>query len=130
MNKIDRVQWNTGDAAGGAGVATATAYSPHVSGEILAVHVEYKDSPPAGTTDFTLSDENDPAGESILSLTNTATDAKHYPRRAIQDNAGADVTFDGTNEIYEPYVVHGRLKATIAQANNGDSVTVTVWMRC
>jgi hypothetical protein len=98
-----------------------------VQGKVLAVAVEYADSPPA-TTDFTLEDESDPEGEDILSLANANSDAKHYPRRAVQDNAGNDVTFDGTNEIYEPYAVHGRLKATIAGANAGDYVTVTVWL--
>ena len=125
---VKRYEWSTGAAAGGAGVATATGYSPSMSGEVLAVAVEYVGSPPA-TTDFTLSAENDPLAESILSLANAATDVKHYPRRAVQDNAGADVTFDGTNEIYAPYAVEGRLKAVIAQANNDDSITVTVWVR-
>jgi hypothetical protein len=128
---IDRIQFSTGAAVGatGTGDATATGYSPPIAGEVLAVHVAYKDSPPAATTDVTLSDEADPAAENILSLPNTATDAKHYPRRAVQDNAGNDVTFDDTNEIYAPYVVHGRLKATIAQANDDDYAIITAWIR-
>jgi hypothetical protein len=125
---IDLVQWSTGDAAGGAGVATATGYSPPIAGEVLAVYLDYVGSPPAGT-DFVLSDENDPASESIVSLTDANSDVKIYPRRKMQDSGNTDVTFDGSNEIYEPYVVHGRLEATIAQANNGDSVTVTAWVR-
>ncbi len=125
---MNRIQFSTNVATGSAGTATATGYSPHLTGKVLAVHVAYVDSPPAGTTDFTLSDEADPAAENITARTNAATDYKDYPRRKVQDNAGADVTYDGTNEIYEPYVVYGRLKATIAQANAGDSVTVTVWV--
>ncbi len=125
---IDQVQFSTGVASGGAGVATATGHSVRVAGRVLAVHLEYLDSPPAGTTDFTLSDEGDPISEAIVNLVNAATDVKLYPRRAVQDNANNDVTFDGTNEIYEPYVVCGRLEATVAQANNGDSVMVTVWL--
>ncbi|MBC8248317.1 MAG: hypothetical protein H8E90_01450 [Anaerolineales bacterium] len=109
-------------------MATATGHSVRVAGRVLAVHLEYLDSPPAGTTDFTLSDEGDPISEAIVNLVNAATDVKLYPRRAVQDNANNDVTFDGTNEIYEPYVVCGRLEATVAQANNGDSVMVTVWL--
>ena len=125
---IDRVQFSTGSAAGGAGVATATAYSAPVFGKVLAVHVDYVDSPPAGTTDFTLSDEDDPASESIVSLANQATDIKIYPRRVTEKNDGTDILYTTGEEVYEPYVVHGRLEATIAQANNGDSVTVTVWI--
>lgn len=124
---IDRVQFSTGAAVGAAGSATATGYSAHVRGRVLAVDLDYVDSPPA-TTDFTLSDEGDPASETILALADANSDVKHYPRRAVQDNGGNDVTFDGTNEIYEPYMVYGRLEATIAQANAGDSVTVTVWV--
>lgn len=119
---LDRVQFSTGAAVGGAGAATATAYSPHVRGKVLAVHVDYVGSPP-NTTDFTLSDEGDPAAESILTLTNANTDVRHYPRRQVQTNAGADIAAE-----YDRYVVHDRLKAVIAQANAGDSVTVTVWL--
>lgn len=125
---IDKIQFSTGPASGGAGTATATGYSPSVQGEVLAVHVAYDGTPP-GTTDVTLSDEGDPASESIVSLANNNTDTKLYPRRKVQDNAGNDLTFDGTNELYEPYVVHGRLEGTIAQANNDDSATFTVWLR-
>ena len=124
---IDRIQFTTGAAAGEDGSATATGYSPPVAGKILAVHLDYVGSPPA-TTDFTLSDEADPASENIVSLADANTDVKLYPRRKIQDNGNNDVTFDGTNEIYEPYVIHGRLKATIAQANPADYITVTVWL--
>jgi hypothetical protein len=125
---IDRVQFTTGAAAGSAGSATATGYSAPVAGKVLAVHVDYVDSPPAGTTDFTLSDEDDPASEAIISLSNTATDIKIYPRRVTEKNDGTDILYTTGEEVYEPYVVHGRLEATIAQANAGDSVTVTVWV--
>lgn len=125
---IDSVKWSTGAAAGGAGVATATGYSPVIRGVILAVYVDYQGSPPA-TTDFTLSDEQDPASESIISITNAATDIKVYPRRVVETNDGTDITYDGTYKVYEPYVVHGRLEAVIAQANNDDYCDVTVWFR-
>jgi len=63
-----------------------------------------------------------------VSIANAATDVKIYPRRPVEDTGGTDVTYDGTNEIYEPFVVHGRLEAIIAGANSGDSVSVTVWI--
>jgi len=125
---VDRIQFSTGAAVGSAGAATSTGCCPHVAGRVLAVHVAYVGSPPAGTTDVTLEDEADPAGEKIVSLVDGATDVKVCPRRKVQDNLGSDVTFDGSNEVYEPYVVHGRLKATIDQVNSGDSATVTVWV--
>ena len=125
---IDRVQFSTGAAAGGAGVATATGYSVPVQGKVLAVNVDYVDSPPGATTDFTLSDESDPASESIISLVDQATDIKICPRRITEQNDGTDILYVTGEEVFEPYVVHGRLEATIAQANNDDSVMVTVWL--
>ena len=125
---IDRIQFTTGAAVGSNGAATATGYSSHVTGLVLAVHVDYVDSPPGATTDFTLSDENDPASESIISLTDQATDIKIYPRRITEKNDGTDVLYESGEEVHEPYVVHGRLEAIIAQANAADSVTVTVWI--
>lgn len=126
---IDRIQFSTGAAVGANGSATATGYSSHVAGEVLAVYAAYVDSPPGATTDFTLSDEGDPASESIVSLADTATDQKLYPRRVTEKNDGTDVLYTSGEEVHEPYAVHGRLEATIAQANAGDSVTVTVWVR-
>ena len=124
---IDRVEFSTGAAVGSAGSATATGRSIHVSGKVLAVYVAYQDSPPAATTDFTLSDEADPASESIISLVNGATDQKIYPRRVTETNDGTDILYVAGEEVYEEYVVNGRLEATIAQANADDSVDVTVW---
>jgi hypothetical protein len=125
---IDRVFLTTGLATDGAGVATATGYSIPVAGKVLAVYVNYQDSPPGATTDFTLSDEADPASESIVSLTDQATDIKIYPRRVTEQNDGTDILYTSGEEVFEPYVVHGRLKATIAQANDNDYVDVTVWI--
>lgn len=128
---ISRIDFSTGAAAttNGAGTATATGYSSPVHGEVLAVYVNYQDSPPAATTDFTLSDESDPASESIITLVNTATDIKIYPRRVTEQNDGTDILYETGEEVYEPYVVHGRLEATIAQANADDYCDVTVWVR-
>lgn len=125
---LDFIMFSTGAATGGAGVATSTGHSQTVSGKVLAVYIDYQDAPPAGTTDFTLSDENDPASESIISLANAATDIKIYPRRVTELNDGTDITYDGANEVYDYYVVHGRLEATIAQANNDDYCDVYVWI--
>ena len=126
---IDRVQWSTGPCVGTAGVSTATGYSTPVRGEVLAVHVDYQGSPPAGTTDFTLSDEDDPASEAIVSLTDQSTDIKIYPERLVEKNDGTDWLYAAGEEVSRPYVVHGRLEATIAQANLADYCIVTVWIK-
>jgi hypothetical protein len=127
---IDVVQWSTGPAVGTAAIATATGYTPkEIFGEVLAVHVDYVHAPPAGTCDFTLTDESDPAAEAIVSLLNQATDLKVYPRRLLETNDGTDLTYDGTRKVYGEYVVAGRLKAVIDQADALDSCLVTVWFR-
>ncbi len=41
---------------------------------------------------------------------------------------GSALTYDGSHPVCEPYAVHGRLKATLAQANSGDSCILTVWI--
>lgn len=123
---IDRIQWSTGACVGNDDAATATGYSPHVTGKILAVHVNYTTA--AANPDYTLSDEADPASESIITLANQKTDIKIYPRRVTEINDGTDITYDGTNEVYEPYTVHGRLEATLAQADADDTAVTTVWI--
>jgi len=123
---IDRVQFSTGACVGANDLATATGYSPHVSGKVLRVHVNYTTA--AASPDFDLSDEDDPASESIVSLANQKTDIMLYPRRLIETNDGTDVTYNATQKVYEPYVVHGRLEATLDQADADDTVVVTVWL--
>ena len=126
---IRMVQFNTGVAVGSSGSATSTGYSTAIAGEVLKVYVDFQDSPPAGTCDFTLSDESDPGSESIVAITNSSTDAAFCPRRVTELNEGTDITYDGTNEVYAPYIVHGRLEAVIAQVNAADYANVTVWYR-
>ena len=124
---IDRIVVVSGTCTGADGNAAATAYSPHVAGKVLAVHVGYVGDD-AATTDVTLSDEADPAAENIVSLTDNATDTKIYPRRVTEKNDGTDILYTTGEEVFEPYVVHGRLKLTVAQANTGDVITATVWL--
>ena len=123
---IDRIQIKA-TAAGTAGAATATAYSPHVAGEILKVHVDYTGD--TNTIDVALSDEADPASEEIVNLDDQDTDITLYPRRLLETNDGTDLTYDGTRKVHGPYVVHGRLKLSVAQADAGDVVEATVWLR-
>ena len=124
---IDRIVISSSACAGADGSAAATAYSPHVSGKVLAVAVVYTGDDP-GSTDVTLSDEADPLAENILTIANAATDLKVYPRRLLETNDGTDLTYDGTRKVYGKYVVHGRLKLTVAQANTDDVITATVWI--
>jgi hypothetical protein len=123
---IDRIVIS-GTCTGADGSGAITAYSPHVTGKVLAVHLSYVGDD-AATTDVTLSDEGDPAAESIISRADTAADIKIYPRRVTEKNDGTDILYTTGEEVFEPYVVHGRLKLVVAQANTGDVITATVWL--
>ena len=119
---------NSGTAAGSAGSATANnTTTTIISGRVVSLYVKYNDSPPAGTTDVTiqtLGTSPSPPTRVLLTLTNAATDGYFQPSVPMHDNAGAAVTFDGTNELYVAPYVHDKIKVTIAQANSGDSVDV------
>lgn len=120
--------WITGDAAvGGDGAAGVTTKTKQVVvGRILAVGVVYLDSPPA-STDVTVRTANQNRSlpdVSILTLTNASTTVWKQPRRQVEDLTGAGVTYDGTNEVYEPVVIADQVEVVVAEANAGDSVDV------
>jgi len=124
---LDRIQIKA-TASGTAGAASATAYSPNViKGEILKVHVNYTGD--TNTMDVALSDEADPASEEIINLDDQDTDITLYPRRVLETNDGTDLEYASGYSVYAPYVVYGRLELTVAQADDGDIVEVTVWLR-
>ncbi len=118
-----KFEWfNTGAAVGSAGVATVTGYSPEIQGEILAISIEYLDSPPT-TTDVVISDARDPAEAAILTLTNANTDGKWFPRAFLCDDVGTP--FSLPVEI----PIDSILEVIITGANLADSVNVGVWYR-
>lgn len=124
---------NTGAAAGVAGSATSNATSTIVlKGEVVAAYIKYNDSPPAGTTDVTIATagaSNAPPANTILTVSNAATSGWFYPRHVTHTEAGAAVTYDGTNEVYEPPAIWDKVKVTIAQANANDSADVWLLLR-
>ncbi len=127
---VDRVVLLTAAAAGGAGVATGTVTSGRViSGKILAVHLRYIGSPPAATADVTLKDggKTVPTQQTILSITDAATDGWFYPRVPVKTNANVAITYDNTRPVHEHYVVSDHLVLTLAQADNDDQVEATVY---
>lgn len=103
-----------------AGATTATAYSIPIRGRVLAVGVDY----PANNCTVDLDSDGEASAQKILDLAAAKTDATYYPRTPVQDIAGTDVTYDGTNEIYEPFLVYGRVKLSLAAGTALDTVTV------
>jgi hypothetical protein len=115
----------TATVEGSDGVAAGSKQSAPVHGEILAVHLDYV-TQPAGTCDVTLTTLS--PVQTILSLTNVATDGWFYPRAAAQTNAGVALTFDATEPVPVPYPVDDHLVLTVAQGNAG-TVTATILLR-
>lgn len=110
-----------GPAAGSSGSATATAISDEViNGLVLAVYVKYTDTPPA-TTDVTIQEAYNSPAMPILTLTDKNTDGWFQPMAGVEDTAGAAVT-NATQQI----PVCDKIKVTVAGANAGDGVEVTL----
>ena len=100
----------------------AVAYSVPIRGKVLAVGVDY----PANTCTVDLDSDGEASAQKIVDLAAANTDVTVYPRTPSQDITGADVTYDGTNEIYEPFVVYGRVKLTIASGTATQVVKVNL----
>ena len=121
------VSINSGATDGGAGASTNNNTSSHVVvGQICSIGVTYNGSPPSSTdVVIATAGKNGPA-LTILTLTNANSDGWFHPRHVIDDSAGADITYDGTEEVYDKVTVADYLKVTVAQANDGDSVDVVI----
>lgn len=120
---------NTGVAAGGAGLATNNATSTvPVNGRIAAIYINYLDSPPA-TTDVTITTAGNSApAYAILTISNSATSGIYYPRAALRSQTGVALTYDGTNPVSDLPIIADNWKVTIAQANDGDSANVYLFV--
>ena len=121
------VSINSGATDGGAGASTNNNTSSHiVVGQICSIGVTYNGSPPASTdVVIATAGKNGPA-LTILTLTNANSNGWFHPRHAIDNNAGADITYDGTRVVHDKVTVADYLKVTVAQANDGDSVDVVI----
>lgn len=110
--------------AGSAGSATATGLTGVVSGEIMAIHLNYTSQP--ATTDVTIATAAVPV-QTLLTRTDANTDAWFYPRVGVQDNTGAALSFDTTEPVPDRYPVDDHVRITIAQGDpvaNGLIVTI------
>lgn len=63
----------------------------------------------------------------LLTLTNANNDAVYQPRFPASDNAGATVTYDGTNEIYVKGYIDGYLTLTVASGGDTKSGGMIVY---
>jgi len=92
-----------------------------VLGKVIAV--EWIDGDLVDSVDAVISFQTRASGVAITLLTLTAAndDKMYYPRTPSMDTAGADVTYDGTNEIYEPFFVTGTARLVVADGGSAKS---------
>jgi len=110
--------YGTTDASGDLAV---TAGMP-THGRLHAV--EWIDGDLADGVDAVISVTSTDSGvdQTLLTLTNANDDAWYYPRYQVHDNAGAGVTYDGSNEIYNAQaVIAGYLKMVVSSGGNAKS---------
>jgi len=117
-------QWEIGTATGN---ETITSARP-LNGIVRGVYIDYQVTPNAAT-DVVLATTNAPA-KTVLTVTNNATDGWYYPHAIMQDDAAADVTYDGTNEIYVPIAINDYLSITTTGADSDQETTVYVLLEC
>ena len=127
MYGYQSVSINTGDTSGGTGAGTANNTSGHVVvGQICSIGVTYNGSPPASTDLVVATAGNNGPALTLLTLTNANSDGWCHVRHKVDDESGADITYDGSNEVYEKVCVADNIKVTVSQTNDDDSVDVIV----
>jgi hypothetical protein len=108
------------------GSATART-GKSVNGRVLEVRYDRGDI--ATGADFTITGNT--SGKAVLTITNGGTaDISWQPRQVIHPvantGAGSALTYDGTNEIYEPiWLSDEEIKVVVAQGGNATSGTLT-----
>lgn len=109
---------------GSAGSAVGSTVKALPLSELVALYVNFHASAPA-TTDTTISSPGNPVALTLLTITNSATDAWYYPAVQKDDNTGSAITGD-----YAQPVIHGNLLVELAQADAlTDCVVVTAYIR-
>ena len=109
--------------AGGA----ATVYTGEgVNGRLLSVVYEYDDGDTGA--DFTITTKT--TAVALLTITNAGTASVTWQPRVVvhpvaNTGAGTALTFDGTNEIYEPqWIADEEIKVVVAQGGATKSGTL------
>jgi hypothetical protein len=113
----------------GSGDATVTSESTYNG---LLHSVQWIDGDLADGVDAVLSVVNTDAGVdfTLLTLTNANSDAMYHPRHQIDTEAGAGVTYDGTNEVYEMAPIVGKLKLVISAGGDTKTGGAVVYIKC
>ena len=116
---IIKVSTTGSDASATGSLVTALPYC-----ELLAARMDFHASAP-GTTDTTLSSPGGPVAGTLLTITNSSTDAWYYPTHQLDDNTGSAIT-----GAYIPAIIHGNLLTELAGCDAlTDALTLTVFVR-
>ena len=107
------------DASATGSLVTALPYC-----ELLAVYMNFHADAPA-STDTTLSSPGDPVSVTLLTVTNSATDAWFYPTHQLDDASASAIT-----GAYIPAIIHGNLLTELAGCDAlTDALVMTIWVR-
>ena len=116
---VVKVSTTGSDASATGSLVTALPYS-----ELLAAYFNFHASAPA-STDTTLSSPGDPVAVTLLTITNSATDAWVYPSIQMDDNTASAVT-----GAYVPALIHGNLLVELAGCDAlTEALTLTIFVR-
>ncbi len=108
------------------GTATATAFSPFLSGYINSIqYVKDGANGYSDGVDFTITAEA--TGENIWTQSDVNAAVTKYPRAATHSTAGVAATFDGTRAVLDRVALsRDRVKIAIAQGGNGKTGTFII----
>ena len=113
-----------GSTTGSSGSATGSLVTALPPCELLAVYMNFHASAPA-STDTTLSSPGDPVSVTLLTVTNSATDAWYYPSIQMDDNSGSAIT-----GAYVPGLIHGNLLTELAGCDAlTDALVMSIFVR-
>ena len=114
-----KVSTTGSDASATGSLVTALPYC-----ELLAVYMNFHADAPA-STDTTLSSPGGPVAVTLLTITNSATDAWYYPPHQLDDNSVSEIT-----GAYIPAVIHGNLLTELAGCDAlTDALVMTIFVR-
>lgn len=119
MRKVQLVVPTAG--VDGSATGSATTERPY-SGRVVMVNLDYS-ATQAATTDVTIT-ASDPT-VTILSKANSATNSLHSIKMAVHLNTTAATI---SNEYVEGVPLDGYINVAVAQADDAESVTVTLWI--
>jgi hypothetical protein len=110
MKLVDHIIEQTSDANGDSVDTTEES----VYGFLHSVTIV--DGDLADNFDITLTyvDSHGSAAITLLTLTNKTADGVFYPREQVHSNAGAGITYDGSNKVSEPPLIYGIVTSTLA----------------